>query len=270
MAKQPITKGPVSSQASKEIEKSKFPSEIVDLPSKGLLYPKGHPLEQGTIEIKYMTAREEDILTSSNLIQKGLVIDELLKSVITTKVNFDDLLIGDKNAVMLATRIFGYGKNYSTDVTCPQCANIETDCEFDLTALEYKEINEEDYQNGNSFTFELPNSKRTLEYKYLTQKDETGIQKELERVSKHVGKVQPEVTTRLRYQIISVDGEKDPTYINNFIQNELFAMDSREFREHYIEYQPDVEFDTGYACPSCGAEVTVDLPISVNFFWPSR
>ncbi len=269
MSKQAVPKGPAV-QAPQEPEKPKFPTETVDLPSKGLLYPEGHPLKDGTIEIKYMTAREEDILTSSNLIQKGLVIDELLKSVIVTKVSFDDILIGDKNAIMLATRIFGYGKSYETNVTCPSCGNVEKDCEFDLTSLEYKDLDEEEYSTGNTFTFELPNSKRKVGYKYLTQRDETAIQKELERVSKHVGKVQPEVTTRLRYQIISVDGESDPKVINNFVQNELFAMDSRAFRENYLKSQPDVDFDMGYVCPECGSQNTVDLPISTNFFWPSR
>ena len=108
-------------------EKPKFPSEIVELPSKGLLYPEGHPLSEGTIEIKYMTAREEDILTSANLIQKGVVVDELLKSIIVTDVPYNDLLIGDKNAVMLSARIFGYGNDFECDVTCPSCSAIEKD-----------------------------------------------------------------------------------------------------------------------------------------------
>ena len=263
-------KAPVQTQAPQEVEKPKFPTEMIDLPSKGLLYPEGHPLREGQIEIKYMTAREEDILTSNNLIQKGLVIDELLKSVIVTKFNFDDITIGDKNAVMLSTRIFGYGKAYHTDIKCPACGNNEADCEFDLTSLDYKEIDPEDYKNGNSFEYILPNSNRTINYKYLTHGDETNIQKELERVAKHVGKVQPEITTRLRYQITGVDGESDPKIINNFIQNELFAMDSKAFREFYLALQPDVDFDMGYVCPACGTNSTVDLPISVNFFWPSR
>ena len=123
-------------------EQPKFPTEVVDLPSKGLLYPEGHPLSKGTIEMKYMTAKEEDILTSQNLIKKGVVIDQLLKSLIVTKVGLDELLIGDKNAVMLAARILGYGKTYSVDTTCPNCGTVEKDCEYDLTLFEHKPIDE--------------------------------------------------------------------------------------------------------------------------------
>ena len=119
-----------------------FPTEVVDLPSKGLLYPEGHELSKGTIEVKYMTAKEEDILTSQNLITKGVVLDELLKSLIASKVSLDEIMIGDKNAIMIASRIFGYGKIYSVDTTCPDCGEIEKDCEYDLTTFEHKEINE--------------------------------------------------------------------------------------------------------------------------------
>ena len=251
-------------------EKPKFPSEIVELPSKGLLYPEGHPLSEGTIEIKYMTAREEDILTSANLIQKGVVVDELLKSIIMTDVPYNDLLIGDKNAVMLSARIFGYGKEYECDVTCPSCSAIEKDCEFDLTSLDYKEIDDQVFSDGNKFSFVLPNSTRMVEFRFLTQKEESGITKELERVNKHMKGVSPEITTRLRYQIISIDGDDSKEAITNFINNELFAVDSRAFREHYADSMPDVDFDVGYTCGDCGVDSVIELPISVNFFWPSR
>ena len=121
-------------------DQAKFPHEVVDLPSKGLLYPKDHPLSDGKIAIKYMTAREEDILTSTNLIQKGVVIDELLKSVIPKEVKYDDLFLGDKNAIMVATRILGYGKDYKADVTCPVCGNVEKETTFDLTSLDDKAL----------------------------------------------------------------------------------------------------------------------------------
>ena len=128
-------------------DQAKFPHEIVDLPSKGLLYPKDHPLSDGKIAIKYMTAREEDILTSTNLIQKGVVIDELLKSVIPKEVNYDDLFIGDKNAIMVATRILGYGKDYTAQVTCQECGNVEEECDFDLSSLDDKDTGSGKYNN---------------------------------------------------------------------------------------------------------------------------
>ena len=96
----------------------KFPTEIVDLPSKGHFYVQGHPLSSGKVEIKYMTAKEEDILTSQNLIQQGTVIEKLLQSLIVDKsVKVDDMLIGDKNAIMGAARILGYGKDYQFTYT---------------------------------------------------------------------------------------------------------------------------------------------------------
>jgi len=254
---------------SEKKQKSKFPTEIVDLPSKGLIYPEGHPLKDGKIEMKYMTAKEEDILTSQNLIEKGIVIDQLLKSLIQTKFNFNEIAIGDKNAVMLAARIFGYGKDYVCDVTCGECSEVE-ETTFDLTTFKYKEIDEKQYNSENKFEFTLPNSERTIAFRLLTQKDEQAIDKELKRVKKTGINISPEVTTRLRYQIISVDGETDPEFINNFINNEFFALDSKAFRNHYVEISPDVDFESGYYCEKCGWTGEVSLPISTNFFWPSR
>ena len=247
----------------------RFPTETIDLPSKGLLYPEGHALKEGKIEIKYMTAREEDILTSSNLIDKGIVIDELLRSLVQTKVNFGDIVIGDKNAIMLAARIFGYGKEYVCDVYCPECSAKE-ETTFDLTTFDYKEIDDKLYSEGNKFEFILPNSERKLEFKMLTQKDEKAIDKELARVKKTGLGVSPEITTRLRYQIISVDGDSKPETITNFINNEFFALDSKAFRAHYVEMMPDVDFESGYLCNACGWTGEIGLPITTNFFWPSR
>ena len=97
-----------------------FPTEIIDLPSKGKVYPQGHPLSKGTIEIKYMTAKEEDILASQNLIRKGVVLDKLFESVVVQEgVQTGDILIGDKNAILLATRILGYGAQYDVEVNDP-------------------------------------------------------------------------------------------------------------------------------------------------------
>jgi|TARA_B100001094_G_scaffold331288_1_gene399096 hypothetical protein len=251
-------------------EQPKFPTEAVDLPSKGLLYPKGHALSEGSIEIKYMTAREEDILTSQNLIKKGVVIDQLLKSLIISKVSLDELLIGDKNAIMLAARILGYGKTYATDTTCTHCGAVEKECEYDLTLFEHKPIDENQFKGENKFEFKLPNSGRVIEYKFMTHKDEQDAAIEVDRMKKAMGGRTQEVTTRLRKQIVSVDGNEDKEFINNFINNEFFAMDSRAYREHYSESQPDIDFSTVFSCPSCGENSDVDLPISVNFFWPSR
>jgi len=247
-----------------------FPTEVVDLPSKGLLYPEGHVLSGGTIEIKYMTAREEDILTSQNLIQKGVVLDELLKSLIASKVQLNELMIGDKNAIMIAARVFGYGKMYSVDTTCPDCGETEKDCEYDLTSFEHKEIDEKQYDNNNVFEYELPQSKRKVEYKFMTHKDEADASNEIAKMKKTMGGRTKEVTTRLRKQIVSVDGNKEVKYINDFIENEFFAVDSKSYRDNYSELMPDIDFTTHFNCGMCGEISEIELPIAANFFWPSR
>lgn len=254
----------------KQSSESRFPTEFVDLPSKGLVYPEKHPLHTGKIEIKYMTAKEEDILTSQNLIQKGIVIDELLKSLIVTKVDFNDIIIGDKNAVMLAARILGYGKKYTVDITCPSC-DVKEETDFDLTSFEYKEIDEDHLKDSNgTYKFKLPNSEREIEYRFLTQKDESDIDLELTAVEKAGIMVSPEITARLRRQIVSIDGNTDQEFIKNFINNEFFALDSRAFREEYSNNIPDVNFDANWRCGACQWMGPVDLPVTVNFFWPSR
>lgn len=251
-------------------DQAKFPHEVVELPSKGLLYPKDHPLSDGKIAIKYMTAREEDILTSTNLIQKGVVIDELLKSVMPKEVKYEDLFLGDKNAIMVATRILGYGKDYLADVTCPSCRNVEKEVKFDLSLIEDKEVKKISYNRNNEYKFKLPVSEREITYRYLTQKDESAINLELERLNKVQKGKSSEVTTRLRYQIVAVDGVREKEDVNNFINNEFFAQDSRAFRTHYVDTMPDMDFTTGYACPNCGTHSDLNLPIQTNFFWPSR
>ena len=161
-----------------------FPTEVLSLPSKGLLYPEGSPLRSGTIDVKYMTAKEEDILTSSNLIERGVVIERLLESVIADpKVKLDDLAVGDKNALMVGTRILGYGKDYEVMIIDPKSGErVETT--IDLTTLGHKEMDDSLFENGNNFEYELPNSKRKVGFKLLTHKDEMEINKTLESFKK--------------------------------------------------------------------------------------
>ena len=156
-----------------------FPTEVLSLPSQGLLYPEDSPLRSGKIDVKYMTAKEEDILTSTNLIEQGVVITKLLESVIADpKVKLDDMLLGDKNALMIGTRILGYGKDYQVMITDPD-TNEQVECVVDLSKLDNKEIDEDLYLAGNTFDFTLPNSKVEINFKLLTQKDEKEIEKTL-------------------------------------------------------------------------------------------
>ncbi len=152
-------------------EKRQFPTEVIDLPSKGYFYSKDSPLSSGQVEIKYMTAREEDILTSMNLIQKGTVMDILLEALVVSDVNLDDVLIGDKNAIMIASRVLAYGKDYTFEFTDPSSGESREET-VDLTKLEDKKIDFSKYEKGkNEFNFELPASKKTITFKILTQRE---------------------------------------------------------------------------------------------------
>ena len=251
-------------------QKYAFPTEVLSLPSKGLLYPKDHPLSSGQIDVKYMTAKEEDILTSSNLIEKGLVIDRLLESVIADpKVKLDDMFIGDKNALMVGTRVLGYGKEYVVKMEDPD-TTLEVEHAFDLTQLNHKKVDYKLFKKGeNQFEYELPNSKRKLVFKLMTHKDERNVEKELkalEKLSKVTG-IDHTLTTRLKYQIISVDGETEKNKISNFVDNEFLALDTRQFRKYIDSITPDINFELEYES-QIGELHKVEVPMGVRFFWP--
>jgi len=245
------------------MSEAKFPTEVVDLPSKGLLYPKENALSSGKIEIKYMTAKEEDILTSVNLIQKGVVIEKLLESLIVNKsIKVDELLIGDKNAVLIASRILAYGKEYDVEFNGQKI-------KVDLTTLKDKFIDESIVTNGaNEFEFELPATKRKVTFKFLTSGDEKEIDKEVEGYKKIGDGIGYELTTRLKHQIISIDGDAKKTSINNFVDNEFLSRDSMAFRTYVNEIMPDVDMTSTYT-DADGNEKEFTVPMTVSFLWPS-
>ncbi len=240
------------------MQEFKIPTETIELPSQGLLYPKDHPLSSGTIEMKYMTAREEDILANQNYIANGTVIDKLLKSLIVTKVDYNDLLIGDKNAVMIAARILGYGPKYKFEY------NGEED-EVDLSKIDNKKIDKKLFTPGNNeFSFVLPHSKNKITFKMMTHRDEQKINKEIEGLQKLNKDANPVVSTRLKFQIISVNGDSDPPTIRSFVDKALLAQDSRAFRKHISDIQPDIDLTF---FPR-GTKESRPIPISLRFFWP--
>lgn len=235
----------------------KFPTEIVELPSKGLVYPEGTPLAEGKIEMKYMTAREEDILTNQSYIQDGTVLDKLLQSLIVTKINYDDLIIGDKNALLIASRILGYGKDYTFNYAGKEY-------EVDLSTLDNKPFDESLVIPGiNEFKFTLPTTNIDITFKILTTSDDKKIDDEIKGLKKINKTASPELTTRLKYIITSVNGDRDSKNIRNFVDNNLLAKDSRALRDYIKKVQPDVNLN--YIVDG-GEEVTI--PINLNFFWP--
>ena len=238
-----------------------FPTEMVTLPSKGLLYPEGSPLKKGEIEMKYMTAREEDILTNQNLIENGTVIDKLLQSLIVTPINYSDLLIGDKNAVLVAARILGYGKEYEFEYNGE---NVEVD----LTTINDKPLNESINENDkNEFSFKLPASNVEITFKLLTHGDEQAISNELKGLKKINKNSSAELSTRMKHIITSINGDYEKKTIREFVDTKLLARDSRALRNYIIDLQPDVELTFDYESKN-GDFVKIPVPINLNFFWP--
>jgi hypothetical protein len=239
-------------------EEFKLPTETIELPSKGLLYPEDSELAKGEIEIKYMTAKEEDILTNQSYIKKGVVLDKLMQSLIITKINYNDLLIGDKNAIMVAARVLGYGKDYKFDY-------LGEEQIVDLSLIENKNIDEKIFQNRvNEFEFTLPHTQTLITFKLLTHQDETNIQRELDGLKKIKKDNNPELSTRIKHLITSVNGNREAKDIRHFVDNYLLARDSRALREHMRKIQPDVDLTF---FPD-GDDERVTIPMGTEFFWP--
>ena len=240
----------------------KLPTEEVELPSKGKLYSKDNPLSSGKVEMKYMTAKEEDILTNQNYISKGVVIDKLLQSLIVNKdINYNDLLIGDKNALMVAARILSYGKDYEFTWDGQQQT-------VDLSTLQNKPLNEDLYKPGeNNFSFTLPHTDNQITFKLLTHGDDKKIDAEIKGLKKIDKQGTHEVTTRLSHMITSINGSEEKKDIREFVKGYLLAKDARELRNYYSEVSPDVDMKV-YLDTAGGGEEVVDLPIGLNFFWP--
>lgn len=252
------------------VEKIKYPTEIVDIPSKGWFYPQGHPLSSGKIEIKMMTAREEDILTSQNLIKKGIVLQRLLDSLIVNKkIKQNEILLCDMNGIFVAVRRLAYGDQYGPlKLKCPSCGE-ESEHTVDLSKIEPKPFDFSQYPKGvNAFNFTLPYSKKVVSWKILTQQEDEMADAEIKNLSKVNKDRSSEVTTRLKYVIQSVNGDDDKVAIRKFIETELVSRDTLELRKHIRSNIPDMEMSFDFDCPSCEYTGKSDIPMTVQFFWP--
>ena len=243
------------------MSEKKLQTEMVGLPSKGLLYPDKSPLRNGTVEVKYMTAKEEDILTNQNYIKQGLVVDKLLKSLLISKVNYDEMIVGDRNAILIAARILGYGKDYDFEYRGEKVT-------IDLTELETKFLDESEITEGkNEFSFVLPHTNVTITYKILTNRDEKHIEAEVKGYKKLDKHASPELSTRLKHMLLSVNGDTDNKVIRDFVDNYMLARDSRSLREHIKETQPDIQMKFNYIGEN-GEEEDAVVPMTAGFLWP--
>jgi len=246
-----------------------IPVETVPLPSGGVVYnPKSSLYGRETVEIRAMTAREEDILTSRALLKKGTVISELIKSCLTDKsINPVDLLIGDRNALMTAIRITGYGAEYDAEVECNECST-KAPRQFNLGELPIRRLEIKPVQDGlNVFEFLLPYSKKAVRFKFLTGRDEEEIVATGEKQKKLGLQGESGITTNLLYSIVSIDGVEDRAKIAGFVRM-MPARDSLALRNYIRDNEPGIRMKQDVSCPSCGHTEEVSMPLGVNFLWP--
>jgi len=246
------------------------PTEEIELPSQGRYYPDGHPLKSGKITLKYPTAKEEDIITSRNLLQKGTAIDIFLNSLIVDRtINMDDILLGDKNAIFLASRIMAYGKDYPVDVSCPAC-NVSNSIIIDISELQPTEIENIEKIDSNQFSFKLPHSGKNVVFKVLDQGNDREITSILKQTKKSLHtQSSPEMTTRLRVAIISIDGNEDRMEIKRFVDS-MLTIDTKALRDEIDKVTPNIEMKFDFECEECGHQERMNLPLGINFFWPGR
>tara|TARA_R110002126_G_scaffold63966_3_gene164019 strand:- start:4786 stop:5682 length:897 start_codon:yes stop_codon:yes gene_type:complete len=252
------------------------PTEFVTLPSAGRFYPTDHPLHhKTTVEIRYMTAKEEDILTSRSLLKEGIALDRMLQNILVEgSIRVGSLLLGDKNALIIAARRTGYGADYTTRVNCPACQTPD-EFTFDITNPPVNNFEEDMEQEGISFTevgtfmITLPMTKATVECALLTGDDEVRMYKAQERRSRQKKEETGGLTDALRSYIVGVNGEGSPIVIESFIQS-LPARDARILRKLYTKVVPNVNLNQEYSCPNCSYETDMEVPLTADFFWPDR
>lgn len=241
-------------------EKLKFPTEQIELPSKGLPYSAESPLSKGVIEMKYMSAKEEDILTNVNFLKNGTVIDKLLQSMIVTPISYDDLLVCDKNALLVAARILGYGKDYEFEYDGQKI-------NFDLSTVDPLPLSDVLKPGKNEFDFHLPKANVTVSFKLLTHGDEKKIDREIQGLKKVNPQGSFDQTTRLKHTIVAINGDRDTTLIREFVDNMLIT-DLRELRKHINKVTPELNLKFDYTKDNGDVVEGVSLPIGISFLWP--
>ena len=249
------------------------PTEFVELPSEGQFYPEGHPLHgKDTVEINFMTAKEEDILSSKALLRKGVAIDRMLESLLVDKnLKVGDLVVGDKNALTVAARITGYGPDYNTNVTCPYCS-AGAEHTFDLSEVKHKNPAAAIQEYGvevtpnRTFIFETPMTKAKVECRLMTGADEQALLKAAQRREKHKINTSS-LVEQFRTFVVSVNGSTNIDHLTSFITS-MPARDSRHIRKVYMAITPNLDMSQTFECEACGQESELEIPLTAEFFWP--
>lgn len=245
----------------------KVPTQPLDLPSKGLLYPESNPLSSGVIELHLPTAYHEDILTNRNYIQKGIVLDKFIQSIIASKIDYEDLLIGDKNALLVAARILAYGSKYTFKYSDGK--NNPEDITVDLADLQNKEVDWSLFKKGiNEFDFLLPMAKKTVTFKIINHRDEMNIDAEIKGLQKINKNISADVTVKLYHTIVAVDGVRDTKAVRDFIKN-MPMRDSLELRKYISSITPDLNMKVDFTKSDGEVVEGLSIPLTVDFFWPN-
>ena len=250
------------------------PTDFVELPSRGKFYPEDHPLHnEETIEIRHMTAKEEDILTSRALLKKGLALDRLIKNIIVDKkINPSSLLVGDRNAIIIAARVSGYGPKYETQVSCPACQATQN-YSFDLQEYDVYEGNETDdfdlvSNNDGTFTVTLPATQLKVAFRLLSGMEEKSMLNGIENDRKR--KVEEKNVTRLLSQILVAANNDTSEKTKRYVIENMPSLDSRHLRAAYKAACPNVDLTQFFECSECGQGTAMEVPLTADFFWPDR
>jgi hypothetical protein len=246
-------------------EKFSIPTETIELPSQGKVYEITNPLSSGSVEMKYMTAREEDILTNINLLKQGVAVEKMLQSLIKSPIKYDDLLLGDRNALLIAARILAYGSQYTFEFL-DQDTDTRESITIDLQSIKNKEIDLSIFSNKNEFTYELPHSKNIVTFRLFTIEDEKAVESEIKALKK-ASIAAGEITTRLKRQLLSINGDYDTKKVRDFVDNYLIAKDSNPLRAYIGTITPDIDLTVNFTLSS-GREVEQMLPLTAEFFFP--
>jgi len=262
----PVDAKEMAEKTEKARKQYAFPTDRVELPSGGLLYPEGHPLAEGYVEIKHMTAKEEDILTTESYIRDDIVIDMLLKSLLVTEFNYNDLLLGDKNAIIIAARINGYGEVYKSKVLTPKGKHQEV--QIDLKTIGFKELSDvvKNNPHKNVFTFTTPSTKDEIKFRLLTVGDLEQIKKN-SKSHKTIGSRDRGFTSRLNQMFISVNGNDDKNFISMYVET-MLARDARAFRQYLTELTPDVDIDIEVIDEETREPFRSKIEFGASLFWP--
>jgi len=244
-----------------------IPFDIVPLPSRGLLYKDGPLAGAESVEVHYLTAIQEDILTSPNLLASGEMLDTLIGSVLKDKtINPASLSLGDRNAIVIWLRSTGYGAEYPVRLVCNSC-NSEWENEFDLSTLNVREL-EILPDNDGLFIFKLPQLKTNIRFRMLTSEDENNILKRVEAIQRKQGSsIDNSMSLKMMASIVEVDGVQDSLAIKSFVES-MPVRDARAFREYVNKIEPGVLMTQEATCPKCKNVSQEVIPIRGNFFWP--